>query len=101
MIRIKNLLFRHVDIKTGKSVESVPSVKSDREIIAQALPSGTTLTMNDVLSPDMKSAVIIKDNDLYFFTIGDKELKRLTNDNAPEVNTRFSPDGKKTGLYKK
>ena len=53
-----------------------------------------------MISPDKKSVVIIKDNDLYFFTPGDKELKRLTNDSVPEVNTRFSPDGKRIAYTK-
>jgi dipeptidyl-peptidase-4 len=95
----KNPVIQSVDIKTGKGVV-IPSFKSEREILAQALPSGISLSMNDVISPDKKSAVIIKDNDLFFFTIGDKELRRLTNDKTPEVNTRFSPDGKKIAYTK-
>jgi dipeptidyl-peptidase-4 len=95
----KKPVIQTVDIKSGKSIESAPS-KSGRELLTQALPEGITLTMSDVLSPDMKSAVIVKDNDLYFFTIGDKELRRLTNDNTPEVNTRFSPDGNKLAYTK-
>jgi dipeptidyl-peptidase-4 len=95
----KNPVILTVDIRSGKSIESGP-LKSGRELLNQALPSGTTLSVNDVMSPDMKSAVIIKDNDLYLFSLGDRELKRLTNDNAPEVNTRFSPDGKKLAYTK-
>ena len=56
--------------------------------------------MNDVISPDMKSIIINKDNDLFCFTKGDKELKRLTNDKSPEVNVRFSPDGHKIAYTK-
>lgn len=95
----KNLVLQSVDIKTGKGVV-IPSLKSDRDILAQALPAGISLNMNDVISPDKKSAVITKDNDLFFFTIGDKELKRLTSDKIPEVNARFSPDGKKIAYTK-
>ena len=95
----KNLVVQLVDIKTGKSVV-VPPAKSEREIMGQALPAGITLTMTDVLSPDMRSVVIIKEQDLFFFTIGDKELKRLTKDNIIEVNTRFSPDSKKIAYTK-
>jgi WD40 repeat protein len=43
----------------------------------------------------MKSVIFVKDNDLYYFKMGDKALKQLTFDKVPEVNTRFSPDGKK------
>ena len=95
----KNLVTRSVDIKTGKGVV-IPPQESDRDIFSKALPSGTTLSAGDVLSPDKKSAAIIKDNDIFFFTIGDKELKRLTNDKSPEVNVRFSPDGKKLAYTK-
>ena len=94
-----NLLTYKVDIKTG-SRTVVPATRSDRELLIESLPSGISVGMNDVISPDMKSVVISKDNDLYFFTRGDKELKRLTNDKAGEVNTRFSPDGKKIAYTK-
>jgi len=52
------------------------------------------------MSPDMKSVVIVKDNDLFYFTKGDKELRRLTNNEVPEVNVRFSPDGQKLAYTK-
>jgi dipeptidyl-peptidase-4 len=90
----KNPVIRSVDIKTGKGVV-VPPVLSGMELLAASLPQGTTLTMRDVVSPDMKSVVFVKESDLYYFTIGDKEVQKLTGDSAPEVNTRFSPDGKK------
>ena len=95
----KNIVIQSVDIKTGKAVVLPPS-KSERELLSQALPSGITLSNTDVISPDKKSAVIIKDNDLFFFTKGDKELKRLTNDKPPEINTRFSPDCTKIAYTK-
>ncbi len=75
----KNPVIQNVDIKTGKSEVIQPSL-TDKEIMSKSLPSGTSLSSADVLSPDKKSAVIQVDNDLFFFTIGDKELKRLTND---------------------
>ena len=90
----KNPVIKSVDIKSGKEV-LVPVVKSDREVISESLPKGTTLSMNDVISPDKKSAVINKDNDLFYFRVGDKELSRLTNDEATEVNVRFSTNGNK------
>jgi dipeptidyl-peptidase-4 len=95
----KKLVLQSVDIKSGKSVV-VPQPKSEREIISESLPPETVLSNTDVISPDKKSVVIIKQNDLYFFTPGDKELKRLTNDSVPEVNTRFSPDGKRIAYTK-
>jgi dipeptidyl-peptidase-4 len=95
----KKPVIQSVDIKTGKG-SVVPPVKSERDLLIQALPQGTLLTMNDAVSSDMKSAVIVKDNDLFYFATGDKELRRLTNDKTPEVNARFSPDGKKLAYTK-
>lgn len=95
----KNPVIQKVDIVTGKSVVTIPA-KSGRDLLAESLPSGITLGFNDVVSTDMNSAVFSKDNDLYYFTKGDKELRRLTNDNIQEVNPRFSPDGKKIAYTK-
>jgi dipeptidyl-peptidase-4 len=95
----KKSVILSIDIKTGKEVV-IPPVKTEREIFGQSLPEGITLSMNDLISPDKKSVVINKDNDLFFFTIGDKELTRITHDKIPEVNAKFSPDGKKIAYTK-
>jgi dipeptidyl-peptidase 4 len=83
-----------VNIKTGKGVVITPA-KSDRGKIEEALPAGTRLDRADILSPDGKSVLIFKSNDLWFFTIGDTSITRLTGDTIPEMNSRFSPDGEK------
>ncbi|HOK75768.1 MAG TPA: DPP IV N-terminal domain-containing protein, partial [Bacteroidales bacterium] len=88
-----------VDIRTGKSTPYT-ELESPRDLFIKSLPRGVNLGLSDVLSPDSKSAVFIKNNDLYFFRIGDRELRRLTNDNAEEVNVRFSPDGLKIAYTK-
>ncbi len=88
-----------LDIRTGKGI-FVPPSKSERELLLGSLPQGTIISANDVTSPDMKSLVIVKDNDLFYIKSGDREIKRLTNDKAPEVNVRFSPDGKKLAYTK-
>ena len=95
----KNLVTKSVDVKTAKSVTFTPEI-SGRDLIATLLPEGTSLSKNDVLSPDSKSIILIKDNDLFLFTLADKVMKRLTSDKSPEVNTRFSPDGKKIAYTK-
>lgn len=95
----KKPVIQSVDIKTGKGVTIQPT-PADREKISASLPSGTSLSATDAISPDKKSAAILIDNDLFFFTIGDHELKRLTNDKTVEVNTQFSPDGKKLAYTK-
>ena len=96
----KNLVTQSVDIRTGKGV-IVPPAKTGREIISQSLPQGTSLSIGDIVSPDMKSAIFVKQNDLFYFAIGDKELRRLTNDKDTEINARFSPDGRKVAYTKK
>ncbi len=88
-----------VDIKTGKSKIFTP-VKTDRELFIESLPPDVVIGMNDIISPDMKSAVIVKDKDLWLYIKGEKELKRLTSDAAEEVNSRFSPDGRKVAYTK-
>ena len=95
----KNLVINSVDVRTGKST-IVPPQQSERELLSESLPKGVTIGFNDVVSPDMNGLIIIKDNDLYYFKKGDKELRRLTNDEVPEVNARFSPDGLKIAYTK-
>jgi dipeptidyl-peptidase-4 len=95
----KKPVIKSVDIRSGKSVV-LPQVKSDRDLLSESLPEGIKIGKNDVVSPDMKSVIIIKENDLYYFKKGSKELKRLTNNEVPEVNARFSPDGKKIAYTK-
>jgi len=89
-----NPVTKSVDIKTGKSV-IVPPKKSERDILSESLPQGITIGFSDVVSPDMTGIIFNKENDLYFLRKGDKELLRLTNDDIPEVNPRFCPDGTK------
>jgi dipeptidyl-peptidase 4 len=95
----KKLIIKSVDVRSGKSTV-IPPQKSERDILSESLPQGVTLGFNDVVSPDMNSIIFIKDDDLYYFKKGDKELRRLTSDKVPEVNARFSPDGKKIAYTK-
>jgi dipeptidyl-peptidase-4 len=87
-------VIKNVNIKTGKG-KVVPPSKSEHEIIEELLPDGVKLEMNDIISPDNNSVVLIKENDLFYFKKGDTELHRITNDTLGEVNVRFSPDGSK------
>jgi len=95
----KKPVIHSVDIRTGKGIIVAPE-KSAREILSGSLPSGVVIGFNDVVSPDINSVIIVKENDLFYFTIGDKELRRLTNDDIPEVNARFSDDGEKIAYTK-
>jgi len=95
----KELVTQSVDIRTGKIAE-VQAEKSETEILTESLPEGITIGYGDVISPDRNSVIIVKDNDLYYIKKGDKELTRLTSDDMPEVNTRFSPQGSKIAYTK-
>jgi len=88
-----------VDIRSGKSTPYTPP-KTPREVLADLLPTGITLGFSDIISPDNKSFVTVKNNDLWYFRAGDKELRRLTSDTDGEVNVRFSPDGLKLAFTK-
>jgi dipeptidyl-peptidase-4 len=89
----------NVDIRTGKGVPYT-APKSARDLLNESLPKGTTLSFSDIVSSDNKSVLIIKDYDLYYFKMGDTDLRRLTNDKVQKVNARFSPDGKKVAYTK-
>ena len=95
----KKLVIQKVDIRTGRS-SVITAVKTEKELLSESLTSGMILGLNNIESPDHKSIIIEKDNDLFFFAIGDKELKRLTNDQIPEVNARYSPDCRKIAYTK-
>ena len=94
-----NLVTKSVDVKSGKEVK-VPWIISESDLLNSSLPYRIVLTDDDVISPDNKKVIIIRDNDLFYFATGDKELRRLTNDKFPEVNTRFSPDSRKIAYTK-
>jgi dipeptidyl-peptidase-4 len=95
----RDLVTRSVDIKTGKSTVLIPA-KSQRDLLIESLPSGITLGINDIISPDMKTVLFLKENDLFCFVKGEKQIRRLTNDRPDEVNVRFSPDGRKIAYTK-
>lgn len=95
----KKPIVHKVNIKTGKGIE-VPNQKTEREIITEALPKGYTISKTDIISPNGKSTIISKDNDLYIYTIGTTEAVKLTDDAIPEMNPTFSPDGQKIAYTK-
>jgi dipeptidyl-peptidase-4 len=96
----KNPVLKSINIKTGKGTPVTPP-KSLRELLSESLPSGEALGYEDIMSPDGKSAVLIKGNDIYYFRSGEKKIRRLTDDDPAEVNVRFSPDGSKIAYTKK
>jgi dipeptidyl-peptidase-4 len=93
------LITRSVDIKTGKGIP-VTLPKSSRDLLNESLPDGVTINPGDVVSSDERSIIFTREEDLFWYKKGDVALKRLTNDKAPEVNVRFSPDGLKIAYTK-
>jgi len=90
----KKTVIQIVDIRSGKAaVISMP--ETDRELLGKSLPPGLELSPDDVISPDNKSLIKTKDNDLFYFKKGDRELRRITNSSSDEVNVRFCDDGTK------
>jgi len=94
-----NIVTKSVDVKSGKEVK-VPWIISETDLLNSSLPQRIVLTDDDVISPDNKKVIIIRDKDLFYFAAGEKELRRLTNDKVSEVNTRFSPDSRKIAYTK-
>jgi len=95
----KKPVISRVDIKTGKGT-IVPTEKSEKELLIESLPDGVRFDSDDKISPDLKTILLIHENDLSCFIKGEKEIRRLTNDKAAEVNARFSPDGRKIAYTK-
>ncbi len=92
-------VIQKVDIRTGRS-SVITDVRTEQKLLSESMNSGMILGLNYIESPDHKSLIIEKENDLFFFEKGDKEFKRLTNDQVPEVNTRYSPDSRKIAYTK-
>jgi len=93
------MVIRKVDIKTGRSV-ILQQQKSEEELLAESLPSGAIIEESDVISPDKKSIIFVKENGLYCFISGEKEIRRLTTDKGAAINVRYSPDCKKIAYTK-
>lgn len=92
-------VFKNYDCKTGKSV-LITDFKTDLEKLRASLPAGIETTPDSPVSSDMKAIVYSAGNDLMYFHIGDAAAKKLTNDAAPEMNARFSPDNRKIAYTK-
>ena len=82
-----------VNVKTGKKKEYT-QYKDARTELSNSLPEGFTMGMGAATSSDFNSVVIVKDNDLWYFKMGDAGARQLTKDEDQELNPRFSSDGK-------
>jgi dipeptidyl-peptidase-4 len=95
----KNQVIKNVDIRSGRETIIEPVV-SDYEQLSRSLPKGYSLLPTDAVSTDNQKAIMLRDNDLFFFKKGESDVVRLTDDKIPEVNARFSPDGSKVAYTK-
>lgn len=92
-------VFVNYDCRNGKSV-TLPDYKSDNVLFREALPEGVTPGYDTPVAGDGKSLVFKRNNDLFYYRLGEREPKQLTNDAAEEMNARFSPDNMKIAYTK-
>ncbi|MBE0674476.1 MAG: S9 family peptidase [Bacteroidales bacterium] len=90
---------KSVDARRG-SERVITDWKSEREMLVASLPGNYLPGVADIVSPDNKSVVITRDNDLYFLSAMTGREVRLTTDPDEEVNTRFSPDSRRIAYTK-
>jgi dipeptidyl-peptidase-4 len=91
-----NSVVMSVDARTGK--KEVSDFRDPRRELAASLPDGFTAGMGSAFSADMKSIVLSKDNDLWYFREGADGPVQLTSDDAVENNPAFSPDAMKVAF---
>ncbi|MCU0458500.1 MAG: S9 family peptidase [Bacteroidales bacterium] len=95
----ENLVTVEYDCRTGKSVR-VEKFRTEMQQLSDLLPEGVSPSPDMAVSSDRNSVVILKDNDLWYHTAGNREGKRLTRDSGKEMNARFAPGDKKLAYTK-
>ncbi|NOX18788.1 MAG: S9 family peptidase [Chlorobi bacterium] len=78
-----------VNAETGEEEEII-----NYSVWKEELPKGINLRQSASRTKDRMNYIFKKDNDLYFLSLEDQELKRLTETEAKENNPKISPDGK-------
>jgi len=92
-------VYSQYDCKTGKSV-SVTDYRSEMEKLRDLLPEGIQPGPDMVSSSDMQAVVIVRDNDLWYYSSRIREGKKLTSDPDREMNARFAPGDRKLAYTK-
>lgn len=87
------------DCRTGRTAP-VTGYKSDQQEVLDMLPAGTKPGPDMAVASDRKAVVISKENDLWYYTEAISNGRRLTDDEAPEVNVRFAPGDRKIAYTK-
>jgi len=90
-----NVYLIKVNAETGEE-EIYVNYAEINENIGEGWDASSSADVTD----DYKDFLFVEENDLYFYSVDDNELKRLTNDKAKENNPTLSPDGKKVAFTK-
>ncbi len=90
----KNYLMK-VDAETGDE-----EIYVDYSKINENLPDGWNASDYKDAAEDYRAFLYSEDDDLYFYSVNDNELKRLTDDEEKENNPSLSPDGKQAAFTK-
>ncbi|MHC1731733.1 MAG: S9 family peptidase [Bacteroidales bacterium] len=95
----ENLVTVEYNCKTGKSVR-VEKYRTEMQQLSELLPEGVTPGPDMAVASDRQSVVILRDSDLWYYSAGNREGKRLTNDVPKEMNARFAPGDRKLAYTK-
>ncbi len=95
----ENLITKEYDCRTGKSVK-VEAYRTEMQKMRDLLPEGVTPGPDMAVSSDMKAVVIVRDNDLWYYSAGNPEGLKLTGDPEKEVNMRFAPGDRRIAYTK-
>jgi dipeptidyl-peptidase-4 len=95
----KKPVYRQYDCKTGKSIP-VTDYTSEIEKLRGLLPEDAQPGPGMISSSDMQAVVVVRDNDLWYYSFTNREGKRLTFDPDMEMNARFAPGDRKLAYTK-
>ena len=85
-----------VDVKSGNE-----TVVLDFNDVNKNLGEAEFFAEDNIgITTDYKGLLFYDDNDLFFYSVPDKKIIRLTNDEDEEINPILSPDGKKVAYTK-
>lgn len=95
----ENLVMVEYNCRTGKSVR-VEQYRTEMQQLSDILPDGVTPGPDIAVAADRQSVVILRDNDLWYYSSDNREGKRLTDDEPKEINARFAPGDRKLAYTK-
>jgi dipeptidyl-peptidase 4 len=90
-----NTYLMKVNAKTGDE-----EIYVNYSEINKNIEEGWDASSSDDATNDYRNFLFVEENDLYFYSVDDNELKRLTEDETKENNPTLSPDGKKVAFTK-